>query len=454
MARSAGARGASPGATAARATLHGRVALVAGLAFASNGLNLGVLSAALLGLRSAWGLTTAGASALTMAAGAGQLLGGVVMGHLADWIGRRRGYGVTVALNSVATGLSALAPSLGWLVVLSFLAGCGFGGVAPVATSLVSEFAPARQRGALMGWTQVIWILGWLVAAGGGVVLVHSLGWRGVFAIGILPLALAVLGPRLVPESPRFLVALGRRGDAEALVARRRARFGIRIEVPDQEQARRVSIAAHLRELWSSRFRRRTAMVWSVWFVMIGVYNGPALWLPVMMAAAGMRHAADASLVVGLAGLPLTLASTLLLDRRGRKPVIVAALAVAALGAVGVAAARTEAAFLLGGGALAGGTLAAWPAILNYAAELYPTRIRATATGWGSAAGRSAGVLAPALLAALMPTWARGRGPAMSVFAAALGAAVVIVLLLGEETAGRSLEEIADAGAPSVAASV
>ncbi len=454
MARPAAAGEASPAGSAPRATLHGRVALVAGLAFASNGLNLGVLSAALLGLRSAWGLTTAGASALTMAAGAGQLLGGVVMGHVADRIGRRRGYGITVALNSAATGLCALAPSLGWLVALSFLAGCGFGGVAPVATSLVSEFAPARQRGALMGWTQVIWILGWLAAAGGGVLLVHSVGWRGVFAIGIAPLALAVLGPRLVPESPRFLLAHGRRDDAEDLVAALRERFGAGIEVPDQERAGRVSIAAHLRELWSSRFRRRTAMVWSVWFVMIGVYNGPAVWLPVLAAAAGMRHAAEASLVVGLAGLPMTLASTLLLDRRGRKPVFVAALAVAALGAVGVAAARTEAVFLLSGGALAGGTLAAWPVILSYAAELYPTRIRATATGWASAAGRSAGIFAPALLAALMPAWSRGRGPAMAVFAAALGAAVLIVLLLGEETAGRSLEEIADAGAPSVAASL
>ena len=260
---------------------------MAGLALGSNGLILGILSFALLGLKAAWGLTPAQASALTMASGAGQLLGGVLMGHVTDAVGRRLGYGVTVAVSSLATGAAALAPSLGWLVPLIFFAGLGFGGVAPVVTSLVGEFAPREQRGALLGWTQVIWICGWLTAGAGGVLFAHTLGWRGVFAVGILPLALAVLGPRLVPESPRFLLAHGRRREAEDLAGNLRARFGAMPEMSDQEQAARASILAHLRELWSPRFRRRSAVLWSVWFVMIGVYNGPVVWLPALLAAAG-----------------------------------------------------------------------------------------------------------------------------------------------------------------------
>ncbi len=388
-----------------------------------------------------------------MAAGAGQLLGGIVMGYTADWTGRRLGYGVTVALSSVATAAASLAPSLGWLDVLMFLAGLGFGGVAPVATSLVGEFAPRQQRGALMGWTQVIWILGWLVAAAGGVVLLREFGWRGVFAIGILPVALAVLGPRLVPESPRFLLAHGRRDEAEALAAALRERFGSGGELPDQERAGRVSVAAHLRELWSARFRRRTVLLWTVWFAMIAAYQGPVVWLPAMMAAAGIPNAAGVSFVVVAAALPVTVASTLLLDRVGRKPVMITALSLAAAGAAAVAGARDTLTFVLGGVGLAGGVLAAWPVILSYAAELYPTRIRATAIGWASAAGRAASILAPALLGILMSTWSQGRGPAMLVFAALLAAAAVIVLVAGEETAGRSLEEITDVAAPGVAAS-
>jgi putative MFS transporter len=142
--------------------------------------------------------------------------------------------------------------------------------------------------------------------------------------------------------------------------------------------------------------------------------------------------------------LPTTMATTLTLDRVGRKPVLAAALGIAAAGALGVAMARTEAEVVVGGGALAGGVLAAWPVILAYAAELHPTRIRATATGWASAAGRAAGIVAPLLLAVLMRTWTGGRVEALTVVAAALVLAVAIVLVLGEETAGRELEEIAE----------
>jgi MFS transporter, putative metabolite:H+ symporter len=431
-------------ASPSRRTLHQRVTLVAGLGYGSNGVTLGVVSFALLGLRTSWGLTPAQASVVTAAVGAGQLVGGVSAGYLADGMGRRAAFGLTIALSSLAAGAAAAAPSLGWLVAAMLLMGTGFGGVTPVATSLISEFAPADRRGALLGWTQVLWATGWLIAGAGGVALANNLGWRGTFAIGALPLALALIGPRLIPESPRFLLAHGRRREAEALAAALGRRYGVTVDLPDQEQASPASLVAHLRELWSPRFRRQTFLLWTVWFVMIGAFQGPIIWIPAMLEAAGARRPAEASVLVALMMLPTTLATTLTLDRFGRKPVMAAALGFAALGAVVLAVARTEAAFVLGGGALAGGVLASWPVILAYSAELYPTRIRATATGWASAAGRAAGIVTPLLLAALMTTWNSGRFQALTVVAAALAVAVGIVLVFGEETAGRRLEETAE----------
>jgi putative MFS transporter len=420
-----------------------RVTILAGLAFGSNGMNLGVLSFALLGLKASWGLTPGQAGLLIMAAGAGQLVGGILMGSLADWVGRRVGFGATVALSSLATGAAALAPSLSWIVLALFLAGIGFGGVAPVATSLVGEFAPRRSRGALIGWTQVVWILGWILAAVGGVLAGHGLGWRAVFLVGLLPVVLAVIGPWLVPESPRYLLAHGRRREAEALARTLSERYGVAPELPVQEQAGRASIFAHLAELWSPRFRRHSFLIWAVWFVMIGAYNGPIILLPALLSAQGFPNPDQAALLVSIVmGLPVV-AATLLIDRVGRKPVIICGLVLGAAGAVGVAAARTEAQILAAAMTLAGGVLASWPVILSYAAELYPTRIRATAMGWASAAGRTGAILAPAMLGIVMRSWTTGRGPALSIFAVTLVIAALIILFLGEETAGRSLEETA-----------
>lgn len=427
-----------------RRALHHRVTLVAGLGYGSNGVTLGVVSFALLGLEAAWHLSPAEASLITAAVGAGQLVGGVSAGYLADALGRRAAFGLTIACSSLASGAAAAAPSLPWLVAAMLAMGIGFGGVTPVATSLVSEFAPADRRGALLGWTQVIWATGWIVAGLGGVLVAGTLGWRGTLAIGALPLALAIAGPRLIPESPRFLLAHGRRGEAEAVAAALGERYGIAVELPHQEQASPASMAAHLRELWNPRFRRRSFLLWSVWFVMIGAFQGPIIWVPAMLGAAGAWRPAEASLLAALMMVPATVATTFTLDRFGRKPVIVAALGVAAAGAVVVGVARSEAALVLGAGALAGGVLASWPVILAYAAEMYPTRIRATATGWASAAGRAAGIVAPLLLAALMHTWTTGRFQALSVVAAALVVAVGIVIVFGEETAGRRLEEVAE----------
>ena len=434
-----------------RRTLYRRVTLVAGLGYGSNGVTLGVVSFALLGLEAAWGLTPRQASLVTAAVGAGQLLGGVSGGYVADAIGRRAAFGLTVGVSSLAAAAAAAAPSLGWLVAAMLLMGIGFGGVTPVATSLVSEFAPADRRGALLGWTQMLWAAGWLVAGVGGILLTNNLGWRGIFAIGALPLALAVAGPRLIPESPRFLLAHGRRGEAEALVASLRERYGVALDLPEQEPASAASVVAHLRELWGPRFRRRSFLLWTVWFTMIGAFQGPVLLMPAMLEAAHAWRPAEASVLVGLMMLPATFATTLTLDRFGRRPVLAAALGFAAIGAVAAAAARTEATFVLGGGALAGGVLASWPVILAYAAELHPTRIRATATGWASAAGRAAGIVTPLLLAAIMRTWTSGRAEALAVVALALVVAVGIVLVFGEETARRGLEDVAElAAAPRV----
>jgi putative MFS transporter len=140
--------------------------------------------------------------------------------------------------------------------------------------------------------------------------------------------------------------------------------------------------------------------------------------------------------------LPAAVACLLLIDRIGRRPLMLASLGTAALGTFGLGLANGDLAVIACGGALAGGLLAAWPIVLGYTAELYPTRVRATAAGWAGTASRCGGIVSPLLLGLLLSDWDAGLTQALTVFAALQVGAILLVAARGEETSGRSLEEL------------
>lgn len=440
------ARPAQPAADRRSARFHWLITLLVSLAFAGNGMTLSAISFALPGLRREWDLAPLELGIMAAVVSVGQICGSLLVGWLADRWGRRRAFTATIALMATCTALAGLAPGPWAASGLLYLAGIGFGGVSPVAVSVLGEFAPPRVRGQLMAWTQLFWSAGWCLTAIGGAALTAGLGWRFILGLGAAPLLLALLSWKLTPESPRFLLAHGRRAEAEALVGALEARYGVRLPLPEQQPVveARANPLASLRELWGPPLRRRTVTLWLTWFVMVAAFNGPVILLPSILAAAGGSDllAARTSLLVGLFMLPACLLSLLLIDRAGRRPLLAASLGVAAAGAFLLAYAGAEGAIILGGGALAGGVLAAWPIVLGYCAELYPTRMRATAAGWAGAFSRLGGVGAPLLLGALLGPAGHGLPLALSVFGALLLLAILLVAILGEETRGRTLEEL------------
>jgi putative MFS transporter len=435
----------APPAAGRSGRLHWLVTALVSLAFTSNAVDLAAISFALPGLRREWGLSPPELGFLSAAVSVGQVCGSLLIGWLADHLGRRGVLTATIAVAAVGMGLSALALDAWVVAVMFFVTGLGISGVAPVATSLLGEFAPPRIRGQLIAWTQVCWSSGWCITAACGTALVTTLGWRWILGLGVLPIILALLSWRLTPESPRFLLAHGRRAEAEELVRSLSARYGVRLPLPAQQQAeRRSNPLRNLRELWGPLFRRRTVTLWLTWFVMVASFNGPVIWLPAILGARSGSEgvAAQLALIISLFMLPGSLLAVLLIDRAGRRPLLMLSLSVAALGPFVLALGGTELAIILGGGALAGGTMAAWPIILGYTAELYPTRVRATAAGWAGVVSRSGGVAAPLLLGILLSSWDGGVGLALGVFGVMLALAALLVAFQGEETRGRTLEEL------------
>ena len=169
-----------------------------------------------------WGITTTELSLLGSIGFVGMALGATLGGLLADRFGRRQVFAVTLLVFGLATGAAALSWSVGALLVFRFLIGLGLGAELPVASTLVSEFAPARLRGRVVVGLEAFWAVGWTLAAliGYLVVPTSDSGWRWAFALGAAPALYAVVVRWGLPESVRFLELRGRVEEAETAVRR------------------------------------------------------------------------------------------------------------------------------------------------------------------------------------------------------------------------------------------
>ena len=147
-------------------------------------------------------------------------IGASVGGLLADRFGRRQVFALTLLVYGLATGASALVGGLAALLVLRFFVGLGLGAELPVASTYVSEFAPARIRGRLIVILEAFWAVGWTAAALIGYLVIPASenGWRWAFALGAIPAAYALVVRWGLPESARWLERRGRHAEAEAVV--------------------------------------------------------------------------------------------------------------------------------------------------------------------------------------------------------------------------------------------
>jgi MFS transporter, putative metabolite:H+ symporter len=148
-----------------------------------------------------WHLTYGQSALILFSSGVAAVPGAIFFGWLGDKIGRRKVFMITVLTFSLATGAMALTPDRGWvyLAVMRLIVGVGVGGVAAVDMPLVQEFAPAAKRGWISGLSIALSPGGGLLAATFATYLGGVVGWRGLFALGLLPALLAFSDPCLGP---------------------------------------------------------------------------------------------------------------------------------------------------------------------------------------------------------------------------------------------------------------
>ncbi len=426
---------------------HRKVTLLAGLGWMFDAMDIGLLSFVLVALAGEWGLSQGQVGAVISIGLFGMFVGAAASGVLADRYGRKAILMVTLLVYSVATGLTALAWGYGVLLLLRFVTGLGLGGELPVASTLVAEVSPAKQRGRMLVLLESFWAYGWILAALIGYLVIPEYGWRVAFLIGALPAFYVIILRRRLPESPRYLLRKGRHAEAREAAAT----LGIEYEGMGEEQRGGSSFGGGtgLGLLWSAPYARRTAMLWVLWFGMVFSYYGIFTWLPQILATSagyGLVRSFEFVLLITLAQIPGYFSAAYLVERWGRKATLVtyllgSAAAALAFGLRGLGADASGAELVLWGSLVSFFNLGAWGVLYGYTPELYPTAARGSGAGWAAGIGRIGGIVGPYLVG-LMLGGTFGPGAVFVVFAAVLLVIALDVLILGEETMGRTLDEI------------
>jgi putative MFS transporter len=414
---------------------HYRFLGVSCLAWAFNAISVMIISFVAPSIRSEWNLSLTSIGMLATVYYVGMLIGASGCGYLSDHVGRKLTVQATIISYSLFTGLCAFAWDLNSMMILRFLGGLGTGGLMPVLSSWMSEYIPARRRGTFVAVLESSWSFGALLISAVSFVILPAYGWRSIFLVAFTSLVFVILVQKYMPESIRYLEVKGKVQQAEDIIRRYRFPEPSGVEVAPQSKV-------SLTELLSRDLRRRTIMLWILWFCIAYTYHGIFVWLPTVLSEQGFTlvKALWFTLMITSLQIPGYLSAALLIDYLGRKPILTAYMSIAGLASYLFGTAKSEISIIAFGGAISFFNLGAWAVTYAYTPELYPTRIRGTGAGIAGAVGRIAGIITPMATGLIVSS--------MGVFQAFLGffiahfIAAAVVASLGVETKGRTLEEI------------
>lgn len=266
-----------------------------------------------------WHLTFGQTSIMLMSAGIGAMLGAVASGFLADRFGRKPMAVAGVLICGLSSGAIAFIPEDGWIwfATLRFFVGFGLAAGAAAAVPAIVEFAPTRHRTLVTSLVVVPVAFGVLSASVTASFLLPIVGWRGLAAVGFLPVMLALLTIIVMPESPRWLISKGRVREAQDSI-RKLYQVGDRPialpAIPAAATARFSDLLAEQRRFWLTVL---------IWFGASTANYGVFLWGPTIVAlllGATPQDAAKMFVYVSLAGVLGRTGFAFLAHRVGRKP--------------------------------------------------------------------------------------------------------------------------------------
>lgn len=439
---------------------HWGLLFVLGVALVVDVMKPATLGFVVPGMREEYGITIGQVAAFPMVALTGTTIGSLLWGVLADRIGRRPSI-LLASILFMGTSICGFMPSFEWNLFMCFIMGTSAGGMLPIVYALMTESMPAKKR----GWLVVLHgglgtVAGYLLAAGLAALLEPHFSWRILWFAGLPTGLLLLVLNRWIPESPRFLLEHGRVDEAEKVLRR----YGVTLTriAEDGAPPREPAAAAPHAGVEGSRFlslfrppyRMRTLSVGMYAFGWSLVNWGFLTFTPTILRDRGLDAASASRLLFwsALIAVPATVLVAYLYGYWSTKKTMtlfagltgVTLLLFAALdpggGGEGMSLVMPLMVLLLVG---SGGIISM---LSPYTAEVYPTRLRGTGSGFSAGCSKVGGILAPPLVAAVL-LYQPGFAVVGLLVAVPVLFSALMVVVAGVETRDRALEELTSDGA-------
>ncbi|HEV2186085.1 MAG TPA: MFS transporter [Stellaceae bacterium] len=408
-----------------------------------------------------WHLTYGQSALILVSAGLGAVPGAFFWGWMGDIIGRRRVFILTALNVAFATGIMYFTPDqggwiAGWIFLAFFRFFVGFGnaGLIAVDIPLVQEFVPTYKRGWVAGLTTVLLPAGNVLGAISGAYLAPKIGWRGLFLVGLTPALFVLMIRYWIPESPRFLMRVGKLDEARKALA-----WALKCDPSEIELPKGETEIAQQKTSWLELFRYPRSM-FAACAVALSQTGGVGIlmWITALFVMVLKITPAEASFLmiwVGILGILGRIVASYMSDTLGRRW---SGFLIGAGGAISMALAGylhdvyigTVSVFFVLIMAQRFFGDASYAIIGPYLAEVWPNRLRASGMGFSYGIGNLGKIIGPLGLAMVVGAsdYVSPKATVDAIFPALLflafwyGQAALVFLFFGMETKGRSIEEI------------
>lgn len=360
------------------------------------GYDTGVISGAILFIRKDFDLSSALIELVVSGVLFGAVLGAIVAGVLSDRFGRKKLLLVTALVFTLATLGSAMTNDAGWLIVARVCIGIALGISSMTVPMYIAEISPPHMRGRLVSVNQLFVTVGILVSYIVDLSFAASGDWRWMIGLGAIPAAVFGLGMLFLPESPRWLMKMGRMERAKKILCSITSETEAMKEIADmQKTPPKVKRTPWLRRMF-------IVGIGLAIFQQITGINTIIYYSPIIFELAGFKTATSAVLATGIVGVvnfAFTIVALWLLDKSGRRKLLLIGLAgmILSLVALGFAFMPDQVSTVVGWLTLvslmvfvASFAISLGPIFWLLVAEIYPLAIRgkaisvATITNWGA----------------------------------------------------------------------